>query len=119
MLSGDMGKVEENTRYTAVALIGSQGVIDLLWANIDRWWDARDFFLSYEATLGWIWEKLDASLTEIVFKLGAIHDRAADIWDEVRFFRAEQAQKVISVQIDGREVARALMTYMQDAGVEP
>ena len=36
--STDLGRIEENTRYTQIALIGQNGVIDILWGLNSYYW---------------------------------------------------------------------------------
>lgn len=79
MMGGDLGKIEENTRFTQIGIIGDQGVIDLEWEIIERMWEQRDFLMDISSKLGWIWEKFDPYGTESLNKLQAIHDRAAEI----------------------------------------
>lgn len=83
MLAGDMGKVEENTRYCAIALVGDQGVIDLQWKALDHWWYARGLWEEARDRLQWIWEKLDPGVTDICNKLQWVHDRVQELPDKL------------------------------------
>ncbi|GIU78802.1 MAG: hypothetical protein KatS3mg005_2040 [Bryobacteraceae bacterium] len=103
MLSGDMGKVEENTRYTALGILGEQGVIHLLWSNLDHWWHNRGVWADIKSTLGWIWEKVDPGFTEMLSKLQSIVDKTTDVWDEIRFLRAE-FKPPVTVTVQGNVI---------------
>lgn len=83
MLSGDMGKTEENTRYTAIALIGEKGVIDILHWHNEHWWYSRGLWESIKEKTGWIWEKIDPGFTEMLDKLQAIQDRVKELPDKL------------------------------------
>jgi len=100
MLSGDLGNIEENTRYTAIALIGSQGVIDLQWAQLDRMWELRDLLMGIDSKLGWLWEKVDVSLTGIMDRLAEIRDRIVELPEKI----VEAGGRAISITIQGNVI---------------
>jgi len=150
MLSGDMGKVEENTRYTAVALIGSQGVIDLLWGLSDHFYKVRELIIEMSTEgIGKLTGQMDYLIADVMqpmlqtardllgsldnmsqFGIGKLTGQIdhllinhmepihAAIMDIRQAALAAREQDIV-VAVDGREIARAVMRYMEGAGVTP
>jgi len=103
MLSGDMGKVEENTRYTAVALIGAQGVIDLLWNLSDHAYKIREKLLNIEIDgIGKIHDLMNILIIENAEK---IRDYCKDIKNNTLDLVKQMTQPAqITVNIEGNVI---------------
>jgi len=103
MLSGDMGKVEENTRYTAIGIIGPLGVIDLLWKLDEHFWRLLGIVVEIkDDVLGKITAQLDILLTEHTEK---IRDYCLAVKDSTaRLVASFQQPAQITINIDGNVI---------------
>ena len=103
MMSGDLGKIEENTRKTQIGINEGQGVIYILWLLDDHGWRLTDLLVKVkDEKLGKIEGQFDTLLNEHTEK---IRNYCADIKNNTADIATNLKQPAqITINIDGNVV---------------